>query len=189
MRWERLLDELAAGLDADEARVLDAEVAERTRRERARVGLCDRLAAVEGPLTVRMLGGSSVTGTLERYAAEWALLAVAGSAQGVEAVLRLAAVGSFAGLPPQAGDPLLRSRLLDRLALGVALRAMARDRAAVAVHLVDGDSLVGTIDAVGADHLDLALHPPSELRREQAIAERRAVPFAALACVVSRPMG
>ena len=189
MRWERLVDELAAGLDAEEARVLDAEVAERTRRERARVGLVDRLAAADGPITARLLGGTSVTGTLERYAAEWAL---ARSDAGRR--------GSRGGAAPGRGrvtrgrcrpsrDPDLRSRLLDRLALGVALRAVARDRAAVTVHLVDGDSLVGTIDAVGADHLDLALHPPSELRRERAVVEHRAVPFAALACVLSRPMG
>ncbi len=46
MRWERLFDDLEAQLVADERRDLDAEVADRTRRERALLGLHERLAAV-----------------------------------------------------------------------------------------------------------------------------------------------
>ena len=42
-----------------------------------------------------------------------------------------------------------------RLGLGSALRALARDRARVTVHLVDGSAVAGTIDRVGADFLEV----------------------------------
>ena len=45
MRWDDLFADLGAQWDAESRRELDAEVADRTRRERASVGLYERLAA------------------------------------------------------------------------------------------------------------------------------------------------
>ena len=45
MRWDELFGDLAAQWDAEERRELDAQVADRTRRERAAVGLYERLSA------------------------------------------------------------------------------------------------------------------------------------------------
>ena len=71
--------------------------------------------------------------------------------------------------------------------LGFALRALSRDRATVAVRLAGGGPvLVGTIDAVGADHLDVAEHPEGLPRRRENVTAVTTVPFAAIVAVESR---
>ena len=48
MRWDRLFDDLQAQMDAEGQRELDLEVSDRTRRERAQVGLHERFIAHRG---------------------------------------------------------------------------------------------------------------------------------------------
>lgn len=76
-----------------------------------------------------------------------------------------------------------RSALADRLTFGFVLRDLVRRRIGVAVHLVSGRLLTGTIDRAGSDHLDLALHDPGVPRRADAVAGHRIVPFAAVAWI------
>ena len=78
-------------------------------------------------------------------------------------------------------------RSARRFTLGYALRALSRDRATVAVLVTGGGpAIVGTIDTVGADHLDLALHSEGVPRRRENITSVATVPFAALLTVESR---
>jgi hypothetical protein len=74
--------------------------------------------------------------------------------------------------------------VLRRLGLGHALRALARDRAPVRAQTAAG-VLSGTIDRVGADHLDLALHAPGEWRRAEAVTGVATVGFGGLYAVRS----
>ncbi len=98
-------------------------------------------------------------------------------------------------LVPLAGVLTLRSlavqssagRTARRFGLGYALRALSRDRATVAISLAGaGPRLLGTIDAVGADHLDLAEHPEGVPRRRENVRAVTTVPFTALVAVESR---
>jgi hypothetical protein len=68
----------------------------------------------------------------------------------------------------------------------LALRVLSRDRAVVDVVDLDGQRLVGTIDAIGADTLDLAEHAPDLPRRAENVVAVRTVPLAALALVGRR---
>jgi hypothetical protein len=63
---------------------------------------------------------------------------------------------------------------------GFVLRDIARRRLPVRVALTTGRTLVGTIDRVGADHLDLALHERGAPRRASEVTGHRVVAFAAI---------
>ena len=80
-----------------------------------------------------------------------------------------------------------RSQVTRRLASRPPCGASARDRSAVTLGLVDGRRLVGTLDAVGADHLDVAEHPVDEPRRPASVSRVLTVPLVALASVT--PVG
>lgn len=179
VRWEGLFADLKGQLAAEERRELDSEVAERTRRERALVDLTSRLAAAVGSRVGLVLaGGDAVEGGLRDHGDGWLLLA--GPAR--ELLVPVAAVAVVTGLGEHADE----ARSARRFGLGYALRALARDRATVALHLSGGPPLVGTIDVVGADHLLLAEHPEGEPRRRENVRRVVTVPTAALRLVESR---
>lgn len=180
MRWERLFDDLEAQLDADARATLAAEVADRTRHERALVELADRLVANAGrSVRVHLAGGSTYEGVLGEVAQQWFVLTG-------PVLVPLAAVVGIRGL----GTTALtsgRDGVQRRAPLASALRAVARDRSPVRLDLVDGHVLSGTLDAVGADHVDLAEHDGEQPRRRGAVRGVRVVPFAALAAVRPDP--
>lgn len=182
MRWDRLFDDLEAQLDAAASDDLAGEVADRTRRELAQVQLADRLVAWVGqPLVVQALGSQRIEGRLAECAQEWLVVTAPGPVlvpmASVTGVLGLGAGASTTG----------RSGVARRLPLTAALRAVARDRSPVRVDLVDGSSVIGTVDSVGADHLDVAEHPADEPRRARAVRGVRTVPLGALAAVRPYP--
>jgi hypothetical protein len=182
MRWQRLFADLEALFDAADSAELDGEVADRTRREAARLRLVDRLhPATDETVTVAVLGHGPVTGCVAAVGADWMLLAEAGR----ELLVPEAAIAWVTGPLRAARDPEPPSGVQARLTLGHALRALARDRAPVAVTTRDGIVLTGTIDRVGADHVELAEHPVGEPPRTGAVSGRRAVTFAGLALVRS----
>jgi len=182
MRWEGLFDDLEGQLAAEERRELDDEVAERTRRERALVTLEARLAAAAGSgIRLRLVDGTRVDGVLDDRGRDWVLVRT--DRGGRDLLVPLASVVTLSALHREAGDP----GTARRFGLGYALRALARDRATVAVTLAGGcPALVGTIDAVGADHLDLAEHPEGVPRRRENVTAVTTVPFGALVSVESR---
>lgn len=150
MRWEALFADLEAQLDAAAAADLAADVADLTRAERATVALPDRLRAARGAdVVILVAGGETVAGELLEVAAQWALVGE-GTRRALVPLWAVVAVRGHALRSAPAPGEVVR-----RLGLGSALRALARDRASV--HLTtDGAELVGRIERVGADHLDLA---------------------------------
>ena len=183
MRWEALFADLEAQLDAVDAADLAAEVADRTRHELARLRLVDRLRPAEGAdLTVSVIGAGSVSGRLVGAGADWVLLAESGRR---EALVPLAAVLSIAGVLARSAEPGSEDRVASRVNLRLALRGLIRDRAPVAVTLVDGSTTSGTLDRVGADFVEVAAHTPGEPRRAAAVHGVRTVPIRALALVRS----
>jgi hypothetical protein len=182
MRWDQLFADLEGQLAAEQRRQRDDEVAERTRRERALVPLAARLAArVGADVEVGLHGGLRVSGRLEDLGADWLL--VRRRAQDREVLVPLSAIV----LLPSLGSESSPERAARRFGLGYALRALSRDRSTVAVSLLGGATdLVGTVDSVGADHLDLAEHAEDLPRRRENVRATTTVPFSALAAVESR---
>ena len=178
MRWDELFGDLAAQWDAEERRELDAEVADRTRRERAALGLYERLVAAGGATVGLVLAnGARLSGAVADVGDGWVLV---GQPRGT-ALVPFTAVVAVTGL----GSRVAGSATGRRFGLGYALRGLSRDRAVVAVGDLSGAVVTGTIDAVGSDHLELSEHPPDLPRRTENVTGRRVVPFSAL--VLLRP--
>ena len=182
MRWEGLFADLEGQLAAEQRRERDDEVAERTRRERALVTLPGRLAAAVGaPCGSASSAAGRSTATCTTCGEDWVLARTHRRARGARADGRRGHRCGPWGRSPRS------ARTARRFGLGYALRALSRDRATVAVSLVGGGRpLLGTIDAVGADHLDLAEHDEGVPRRRENVRAVATVPFAALVAVESR---
>lgn len=180
VRWDALFADLEAQLDAVQAEDLEGEVADRTRRELARMRLVDRLRAARGrEVVVRLQGAGVLVGEVADVGADWVLLDERGGAALVAlgAVVALSGVGARSELPGSEGE------VERRFDLRFALRRLVRDRAVVELTLVDGTRVTGTLDRVGADHLDLAQHDAGELRRASAVRQVLLLPVSALALV------
>lgn len=183
MRWDDLFADLGAQAEAADAAELAGEVSDRTRHELGRLRLADRLRAATGAtVTVTMTGAGTVHGRLLDAGPDWVLLEETGQRElllNAAAVLGISGVGAHSEVPGSEGEV---GRALD---LRWALRGLARSRAGVQVVLVDATVLSGTFDRVGADHVDLAEHPPGEARRAAAVRQVRLVPLTALSAVRS----
>jgi len=178
VRWDRLFADLEAQLEADERIGFDADVADLVRAERAALALADRLRAHQGAeLTWWLRGQEALRGVLHDVGADWVLVRDAPS----DVVLPLRSVVCITGLSRAASA---ERGVAARLGLGMVLRGLARDRSAVTIHLEPAGAITGTIDRVGADHLDLAVHALDEVRRPAAVNAVRCVPFAAVSRVV-----
>lgn len=180
MRWDELFADLEAQAEAWQLAERDAEVAELTRLETSRLRLASRLDAAAGaPVRVRCLGGTVLSGRIGRSGPGWLLL---DEEAGREALLPVAAVTSVAGLGRLAGAPSAGGSRVDLApGWGSVLRAVARDRSVLRVGLTDSTVLDGTLDRVGADYVELAVHAAGEPRRRAEVREVLVLPIGALA--------
>ena len=198
MRWERLFDDLEAQLSADVTRELVAEVADRTRRERALVGMHERFAAAadRAVVEIRVAGVGLLRGLVTGSGPDWVLLdhrveaavsVVPATGSGSARVDRpmlvpTHAIRSVTGL----GGAEQTGAVAKGFGLGSALRAVSRDRAVVDVIDADGAVVTGTIDSVGQDYLEVAEHSADLPRRAENVLAVRAIPFAGVAMVRRR---
>ena len=172
MRWEQLFADLEAQAVAAETRDEQAEAGSRARVEHGRVALTDRLrGAVGAVVTLSCRGVGDVPGRLVDVGVDWLLLV---DDQQRDLLVATRAVRSVRGLTAAtvAGPDGVVARRLD---LRRALRGLARDRAAVQCVLDDGSVVVGTVDRVGADFVEVAEHPADRPRRAAAVTGVRAV--------------
>jgi hypothetical protein len=182
-RWRQLFDDLEAGVREHELGERAAEVADRTRRERAQVTLAERLAAQKGLVELLLVTGPAISGTVGDVGTDWLTLT---DPQRRRWLVPLARVVQVSGLGAAAdADP--HTRTTRRFPLGWALRALARDRLPVVVHDRRGRRVTGTIDEVGADSLSLSEHPVDLPRRPEHVVARRTLPFSAVVAIESPP--
>jgi hypothetical protein len=176
VRWDELFSDLETQWEAQVRRELDAEVADRTRRERAAIALADRLAVQGGRVVgVVLIDGTLLNGQVQEVGQGWLLLSVVTGS----CLVPVAAVAGITGLERGAGVPTPGRSF----GLGYALRGLSRDRVAVTVVDVSGGVSTGTIDGVGRDFLELSEHPADLPRRRENVTGTRAVPFAAVVLV------
>jgi hypothetical protein len=193
MRWDKLFDDLETQLE----RELTAEEidlgAEEERLRVARLSLRDRLAAIgnddDSGFAVTLTNGERLRLRPVTFGRDWLSADVVDeSRRRTQCILPLAAVAAVAVSRRQviaslaADGELGHPALSQRLGLAFVLRDLCRRRRAVEL-LVIGGVLHGTIDRVGRDHLDLAVHEPGSARRDSAVTEFRLVPFSGLLLV------
>lgn len=178
MRIERLLADLEAAATARERVESRAEVADAVRVESARVTVADRLRAGIGSEVALGVDGEVIAGRLLDVGDGWAAVSrVPGvrPAQATDDLVRpgtrlvsLPAITSVSGLG--------RSHLADEgpaagRGWSSVLRAVAQARAPIAWRCRGGESHAGLIDAVGADHVVLAVEATGRLTRIVTLAE------------------
>ena len=108
----------------------------------------------------------------------------------VQVVVPISAIAAVSAARRQVDEslapaPVPSSRVEERIGLAFVLRDLSRRRVAVEVESLDGRHH-GTIDRVGLDHLDLALHEPGTPRRERDVRGYRLVPFDRVVAITVR---
>lgn len=172
MRWDQLFADLEQQAAALQAAELESEIADRVRGENAKISIADRLRGHVGrPLHLGLADGSAATGTLRRVAADFVLLA---SGQ-TETLVPLHAISWLEGLGAAAATP--AGVVESRLGLRSALRALARDRVAVTAVCLGTAPITGTPGRVGADYLELAVHPLDESPRRGTVRSQLCLPL------------
>jgi hypothetical protein len=173
VRWDELFADLEAQLDGAATAELAGEVADRTRREVAALSFVDRArAAVGHPVRIQLPCPEDVSGLLLEVGAQWLLLR---DEAGRDVLVPWTAVVSVVGLGLRSVDPTEGGQVFRRLGLASALRAIARDRAAVLVGLVDASIVSGTLDRVGLDFVEISEHAVGEARRPGQVSAVRTV--------------
>lgn len=181
MRWDALFADLDAQAEALERAERATEVDERARIEVGGLGLLERLRpAVGADLRLRCAGALTLSGVLGRVGPDWLLL---DEGAGREVLVALAAVQGVSGLSRLSVAPDSMPIVESRLGLRHVLRGVARDRSPVRICRVDGSVLDATIDRVGADFVEAAVHPAGEARRRSEVRDVVLIPYAALAAV------
>jgi hypothetical protein len=187
MRWDALFTDMESQFAESERLSLDTEINDRARAEMVSIELADRLRGTLGyRLAVHLACGDAVHGTLSHAGADALVL----DDEQHQVLIPYAAVMCYSGLGRlTVAEP---SQVRRGLGLSHALRGLARDRAELSVtvgHSGRAIRLVGVIDRVGKDHLDLATHTPGEARRKSQVGQVSVIPFAGLAAVRSRLPG
>jgi hypothetical protein len=193
MRWEQLFSDLADQFEDLADAEMMAELADRQRVALGAVSMGQRIAgAIDRTIRVRTSVGLAVTGRLRKVGPDWLLLE---EGVGREALLATAAVTQVEGLSASSGAPIGGVEL--RLDLRFVLRGLTRDRSPVAVVIRGGvgdptglyTETTGTIDRIGADFLELAVHAPWEPRRAASVRSVVLVPLVAVVLVRALPLG
>jgi hypothetical protein len=184
MRWEALFADLEMQWEAAEAAEMDAELADRSRREVGYLRLVDRLRPAVGS-TVRcaiigMVERVVVTGRLVSVGSDW-LLVEESAAQ--EALIPMRSVLSLQGLGGESRQPGHEGPVASRLDLRYALRRIVRDRSMCTVVFADGSVLTGTPARVGDDFIEIVEHPGGEFRRPRDARSLHTIPLIAIAFV------
>lgn len=200
MRWDKLFDDLEGQLEHElTAEDLDVQ-AEEERLRLGRLSLRDRIAAVvEAGVVDDATGihlilsdGTPLSVRPQTFGRDWFSATLLGGARRSQVIVALTAIASVVFTQVQAErsltatpSELSQTSLPARLSLSFVLRDLCRRRAAVDV-LTPIGSVHGTIDRVGRDHLDLAVHEVGEARRASAVRELRAIPLTQLLLVTVR---
>lgn len=181
-RFDALFDGLEAQLDATSAADDDIAVEEIERAAWGEVTLLDRLrgvAAAHRPVVVEIVDHGAVGGEVAEVGRDVVVLRAEDGDWAIPPWGIAAVIGADDRSAPAEG-------VAGRLGFTAVARRWSRERSVVRVYRRGGAPLDGTIDRVGADHLDLAEHDPGVPRLPSEVRRSLAVPLAAITAVRRR---
>jgi hypothetical protein len=197
MRWDSLFDDLESQLEQElTAEEVDLQ-AEEERLRLARLGIRDRLRSLHSAaeasdrmLQLSLADGSRVVVDPATFGRDWlAGELVEESGRRPQCIVALDAIDGVILTRRQviqsldtSGSEESAGSLSARLGLQFVLRDLCRRRQAVDLSLRAG-RMHGTIDRVGRDHIDLAVHETGRARRESEVSEYRIVRLGQLVLV------
>ena len=190
MRWDNLFEDLEGQLEQElSAEELDIR-AEEERVRLSRLLVRDRVFAVhearaDDVVRLVLADGLALRVRPRTFGRDWfSGDLVEESARRSQCIVPIAAVGSLLLERGQVAaslggtlDQAATGSLAARLSLAFVLRDLCRRRAALDLRTPTG-VVHGTIDRVGRDHLDLAVHEVGEPRRDASVSHVRVVPLA-----------
>jgi len=187
VRWDNLFDDLEGQLE-NELNAEDVEMrAEEERLRLGRLALRQRLTGVVSgapatrQLRVVLADNETITLRPTTFGRDWLAADLLGTgAAAAQCILPFAAIAAVILDPAQVSPSLAEqteppARLVDRIGLPFVLRDLCRRRKSVQLRTGVG-TITGTIDRVGRDHLDLAVHAAGTLRRAGEVQQVRIVP-------------
>jgi len=191
VRWDNLFDDLEGQLE-NELNAEDAELrAEEERLRLGRLALRQRMSSLmDGQPALRVVrvvlvgseGSEVITIRPTTFGRDWLAADLLEAGVGTpQCILPIAAIAAVVLQPDQVpGSLVVRSessaRLVDRIGFSFVLRDLCRRRKSVQIQTGAGTA-AGTIDRVGRDHLDLAVHELGTARRATAVQQVRIVPL------------
>ena len=201
MRWDNLFDDLEGQLEQElSAEELDVR-AEEERLRLGRLSLRDRIATVHeaqgrdsvAGIRLFLADGTPLAVRPQTFGRDWfSADLLDDSSRKAQVIVPIASIGSVVFSRQQSAvsltatpSELSQTSLPARLTMSFVLRDLCRRRSTLELRTQTGP-LFGTIDLVGRDHLDLAIHDPGEARRESAVRELRAIPLSQVLLVTLR---
>lgn len=193
MRWDHLFDDLASQFDAERDEELRRAAIDEERLRIARMTTRDRLLALSEnldasePLNLQLHTGERIVVVPVEFGADWLGADLVGTGRSYSScIVPLNGIAALLLTSQQVAASLksgqTREGVAARLGIHLALRDLARRRVACELSTRSG-VIYGTIDRVGRDHLDIAIHDPETARRAQAVAFTRILPIADLTLV------
>ncbi len=149
MDMSAFIAELESRFEEQRVRDLEELIDELTDAERASVTLSARLAGVVGGVSLALRGGQVVSGRVLDSTRTWVLM----RGEGGDSLVMLSAV---VGAWPLGRSVARESSIRGGVGVGHVLRELSARRVGVAIESDGGDHR-GVIDAVYADHVDVAL--------------------------------
>lgn len=187
MRWDHLFDDLAGQLEHElQSEETDLQF-EEERLRLGRLALRDRLMALKSApepslahVRLRLRSGESRGVRVVTVGRDWVAGDLQGPPSNQQAIIPFFAIEGLTLTPAQATESLEvkapRSELAERLGIAFLLRDLCRRRSTITLVTATA-STTGTIDRVGRDHLDLAVHELDRPRRVSEVQHVQVVPF------------
>lgn len=197
MRWDNLFDDLESQLEQGMTAEEEDLQAEEERLRLGRLALRERILSIhesyersdEYSLRFQLISGEFVPIRPSTIGRDWISGDIRdGSSAARQCIVPITAISGISLTRQQVRRSLASTdrgtevSLAARLSIAFVLRDLCRRRTSVEI-VTTGGPAFGTIDRVGRDHFDLAIHEPGEPRRERAVSEYRIVALAQVAMV------